>query len=891
MLHQMRAPAEIPQGTVTFVFTDIVGSSALWERHPDAMRVAIRRHDTLLREIFEDAGGFVFKTVGDAFCVAFEQPAVAVRAAIEACRRVQKTSWEGITALKIRIGIHAGPAEYRDGDYFGGTLNRVARIQDAAHGGQILVSSVVRDLLQDDSGEAFGFRDLGEHRLKNLERPERLFQALAGELEPEFPPPRSMEVLPNNLPLQTTSFIGREKECAEVIALLEGKARLLTLTGAGGTGKTRLAIEAGARMIGAFRDGVWLVELALVGHASGLLPAVTSALGVREEPGHPLVESLASFLRIRQILIILDNCEQLAGSVASLTIELLRTCPDVKILATSRHSLGVTGEMTLPIPPLGILDTYRESLFGPRLAERVGKYDAVRLFADRAAAARPGFLLTDENAATIAQICSHLDGIPLAIELAAARCRLLDVQQIAERLVDRFKLLRGSRADRLPHQQTLETLIHWSYDLLSDPERILFQRLGIFVGGRNLEAIEAVCSDEAVADVLDLLQQLVEKSLVVVEKGISGPRYTMLESVWHYSRAKLRESGEKDRLADRHLAFFLECAEEAAPHFESHDQKTWFDAFNEDAFNYNAAIRWSIRSGKITEGLRLLAALKRALVVRGYLTDARDLARQVLERAGDAPPTLLADATASAAHIAWAMDLHDEARTLFHKAETLATQAGQETAAAFYHALQGLHAIEHSDKTRQRFEAGLRTSQKTGSLPLRALCLNGLGRLAAHEGRLDEARDLIEEGLQVFRGLGDQWTIGLTLRDAARIAIARGDRSRAEAALCEWASIIESLGNGWLLPSVIETFGYAALGADDNERAAFLLGGAESLRKRLGQHFAADEQNEHDKAVSRLKTSLNSQTLAQQWQAGAETLPQDLLIHARSSHCLTHQTT
>ncbi len=450
---------DAPQGTVTFLFTDIVGSTRLWEKFPDRMGAALARHDGIVRSAAEARGGHVFKTVGDAFCVAFDTPMDALAAAIEAQRGLAAENWGATGPLTVRMGLHTGAAEFRNGDYFGGTLNRASRIESAAHGGQILLSQITYELLEDEKPEGIVFKSLGSHRLRNLDRPEHLYQASATGLEENFPTPRSMEVLPNNLPVQTTSFVGREKEIEESLRRLE-KTRLLTLMGTGGTGKTRLALEIGARVINEFRDGVWLVELAPITDPDRVVETVASAVGAREEPGQPLRETLVKFLRAKNVLLILDNCEHLLNAASSLAAEFLRACPQLKIIAASRHSLGIAGETTFPVPPLGIFDVRTHKLTGPDIAAQLSQYEAVKLFIDRATAVRPDFLVTNANAPALAEICSRLDGIPLAIELAAARARVLDVQQIAERLGDRFRLLRSNdRGGHLPHQQTLQTLI------------------------------------------------------------------------------------------------------------------------------------------------------------------------------------------------------------------------------------------------------------------------------------------------------------------------------------------------------------------------------------------------------------------------------------------------
>lgn len=877
-----------PIGTVTFVFTDIVGSTRLWEKFPNRMGQAVRAHDETLKQIFETHGGYIFKTAGDSFCVAFESPGDAVVAAREVQRSLDQLDIPEIGNLTVRIGVHAGPAEFRDGDYFGGTLNRTARIEAAAHARQILLSHIVVELLNDLPPEEVSFKDLGRHHLRSLERPEHLFMAVAPGLREDFPPPRSMEVLPNNLPHQTTSFIGRKRELETISQTLTGSVRLLTLTGTGGTGKTRLALEAGASLIGAFPDGVWLAELALLSDASKLLPAVTSALGIREEPGSTLRDTMLAALQKKQLLLILDNCEHLTGAVASLAVEILRSCPRVRMLATSRHSLGIAGESTLSVPPLSIMDLRRERWRGPGFAEKLTQFDAVRLFIERACAVSPDFAVTNGNAPAVAEICSKLDGIPLAIELAAARTRLLDVSQIAARLNDRFKIIRGGGADRLPHQQTLEALIDWSYDLLSEPERLLFRRLGIFLGGRSLEAIEEVCCCEGLPpdDILDLLQQLIEKSLVGTE-DFGGPRYTLLESVWHYARRKLEEAGELARIAGRHADYFLKWAESAAPHFEAHDQRQWLDAFDADLFNFDATFSWNLEAGKWENAARLLVALGRPLEVRGRLNDSASHVERIMAHVEDLPLPLRAQTLAVTGRLAWALDRYDDARRALENSAAASRLSGEVNHAELAEAFLGFldRGDGNLEAAFERFSAGLAAAAESGDLRLRALCLSGLGRVALDRGQLAEARTSAEEALQIYRGLGDHWIIGLILWNVATIAVRQNDAARAEKAVCEWAGIAESLGNRWILPYILALFAEVALVVRAPRSAARFLGGAEALREDFGVIFTPQEQKENDAIRQTVRKSLTPDEFAELWKEGREVDPQHLIDSARKGIC------
>jgi class 3 adenylate cyclase len=494
----MESTTALPTGTVTFLFTDIEGSTRLWEQHPEAMEAALIRHDELAARIIQQHEGSLVKHrgEGDSLFAVFARAADAVAAALTLQQVLRAEPWpateghpEGMP-LQVRVALHTGDAAFRDGDYFGAAVNRCARLRAVAHGGQILLSSATQELVRDALPEEIRFQDLGEHRLRDLARPERVFQLLHPDLPADFPPLSSLNTLPNNLPQQVTSFIGREKEMAEVRRLLS-TTRLLTLTGSGGTGKTRVSLQVAADLLEGDGDGVWLVELAPLADPSLVSQAVATALGVREEPGKPLSQTLVEFLKPKRLLLLLDNCEHLLSACAELAGLILRSCPGVQILATSREGLNIPGETTYRLPSLSLPDPRQL----PSTVESVSQYEAVRLFIDRATAAVPAFAVTNQNAPAVAQLCVRLDGIPLAIELAAARVKAMSVEQINGRIADMFRLLTGGSRTALPRQQTLRAAIDWSYDLLSEKEKILLRRLSVFAGGWALEAAEQVCAD------------------------------------------------------------------------------------------------------------------------------------------------------------------------------------------------------------------------------------------------------------------------------------------------------------------------------------------------------------------------------------------------------------
>jgi len=877
---------EAPQGTVTFLFTDIVGSTRLWERFPNAMGSALARHDELVREAAESYGGHVFKTVGDAFCVAFKTPGRALLAAIHAQRGLAAEPWGETGPLTSRMGIHTGTAEYRDSDYFGGTLNRASRIEAAGHGGQILLSQISYQLLEDERLEDVAFKSLGRHRLRNLDRPEHLYQAVVRGLTESFPHPRSMEVLPNNLPAQTTSFVGREREMAEIKRSLE-KTRLLTLTGTGGTGKTRLSLETGAQLINEFRDGVWLIELAPITEPDRIVEAVATAVGARGEPERPERETLLNFLRSKNVLLILDNCEHILAAAAALAANLLRVCPHLKILATSRHNLAIAGEVTYPVPPLAMFDVRLEELTGPDIAERLSHYEAVKLFIERAVSVRPDFAVTNANAPALAEICSRLDGIPLAIELAAARIRVLDLDQIAERLDNRFRLLRGgSGSSGLPHQQTLQALIDWSHDLLSEQERILFRRLGAFVGGRSLEALEAVCAGDGIDefDILDLLQQLVDKSLITVERESGGSsRHTMIESVWHYAREKLESSGEADTLRDRHLDYFLRFAETAAPHLEGPKQKEWLDRCQREIFNFRFAFEWAIRSRKTEAGYRLVKALYRVVEIRSNLEETSKNIQQLLALPDEGVPDLVkANFRLAAGRLAWAADRYSEAREFYAEAQRLYDAIGDEDHSAIAGAFQGF--LDRADgliePAEQRFQQAIAIGNKLDRPYLRAIGLSGLGSVAMDRGDLTKARELKEQSLAIYERQQDYWVIGFILWGITIVAIAQKDHARSRSCLSKWAFIARELGNRWVLSYILDCHGRIALDTDEPKRAARFFGAGEAVRKHFAGQFTPSEQAEHDTCLARLRQALPEKELNESWESGRLASPWDVIEEA-----------
>jgi predicted ATPase/class 3 adenylate cyclase len=797
MFHD-RAPSspypavDLPTGTVTFLFTDIEGSTKLWQAFPESMKAALERHHALLQSAIESHGGYVFQIVGDAFCAAFRTAPEGVAAALAAQRALARQSWGETGPVRVRMALHSGTAEveagaYRSGEYASGlTLSRAARLLSAGHGGQILLSRVAQELARDRLPPDAGLRDLGERRLRDLVHPEHIFQLVAPDLPIEFPALRSLDILPNNLPLQLTSFIGREPELRDISGLLR-ENRLATLTGPGGTGKTRLALQVGADAFETFPDGVWLVELASLSNPALVPQAVASVVDIREETNTPLLTTLSDQLRRRRLLLILDNCEHLVEPCAELVAALLRTCAQVKILATTREPLGVAGEVVFRVPSLSVPEVRNLPA-----VERLTEYDAVRLLVHRATAARPDFAVTSVNAAAVVQICQRLDGIPLAIELAAARLKVLSPQQIAAHLNERFHLLTGGNRTALPRHQTLRGLIDWSYGLLVDAERELLRRLSVFAGGWTLTAAEAIGVGGSVGrdDVLDLLSRLVDKSLVMTDEQADETRYRLLETVREYSLDRLREAAEDAGARDRHRDFYLAFGEEAAPQLRGPDQTAWLKRLASDHDNFRAALRWSLDAGDVEKSLRLGASLWQFWDTHAHVTEGLDWLEQILAGSGELPPTGLTAASKRAR----ARFLDGVARMCTRRSEF--------------------------DRAKETCAQSLALWRELGDRAGTAEVLNNLGDLNRQLGDRRTAQVMVEESLALFRAVADRRGIAHALNNLADIVLADGDESRAERLFEEGIPLFREIRDERSLAHGLNNLGGIAARKGDLDRAS-----------------------------------------------------------------------
>jgi predicted ATPase len=595
-----------PTGTVTFAFTDIEGSTMRWDRDRSAMEDAVRRHDAVMRAAIARHGGHVFKTLGDAFCVSFARPEAAVAAMLDAQRELAAQDFSAVDGLRVRAALHTGTADERDDDYFGPAVNRVARLLAIAHGGQLILSGATESLLQGVLPPDVALRDLGEHRLKDLARPERVYQVLAPGLVADFPALRSLDARPNNLPAVLTSFVGRESEVAEIAGLLT-EHRLVTLVGSGGIGKTRTSLAVAANLLESMADGVWFVELAPLASGDYIPTTVAQALGLTLASEGDALANLGRALKDKRALLVFDNCEHLVDDAARVISLVVRGCPSVKVLASSRQALSIDGECVFRMQSLGVPTEAQSATF--RAAD-VSRFSALVLFVERARGADRRFALTDENAPAIADICRRLDGIALAIELAAARINVLSPRQLRDRLDERFRVLTGGSRDVLPRQQTLRALIDWSHDLLDERERLLFRRLGIFTNGFTLAGAVAVASGDNVAgldefEALDALASLVDKSLVLAEPEGDELRYRLLESTRVYAREKLAAAGELDVGSDRHLRYLRDRALMA----KNQATEKLHDFLAAELEDVRAALDWAMAGPRALTGGELLDAL------------------------------------------------------------------------------------------------------------------------------------------------------------------------------------------------------------------------------------------------------------------------------------------
>jgi predicted ATPase/class 3 adenylate cyclase len=821
----------LPAGTVTFVLSDVESSTRLWEADPDAMGRALARHDAILAQTVREHGGTLLKHKGEgdsAFAV-FSRASDAVAAAIAAQRALGVEPWPDGCVIRVRMAVHTGEAELRDGDYYGPAVNRTARLRGIAHGGQTVISQATADLIRDRVPTGARLVDLGVHRLPDLGGAEVVFGLAHADIMSQFPPLRSLDSLPNNLPLQLTSFIGRSEEMAELRDLL-GAHRLVTLTGAAGCGKTRLALQVAAEALPTYRAGVWVIDLAPLSDPDLVTQVVARTLGIGEPDvstlvdardagalnARPLIDLVIEHLRSRELLLVFDNCEHLLNATSSLVGTLLLACADLRVLATSRESLGVAGEVTWRVRSLSTPDPKTVSSAATLL-----DYEAIRLFVDRARAHVPSFTLTAEDGPAVSQVCRRLDGIPLAIELAAARVETLSAPQLAARLEDRFRLLTGGSRTGLERHQTLRAAVDWSYDTLSESERVLLDRLSVFAGGCTLEAAEEVCvgADVDGDTVLDLLARLVAKSLVVTDRDLRGARYRLLEMIRQYCREMLVASGDQERLRVRHRDWCAALAGRAQREVFGPGQASWLDILEAENDNLRQALDYTIASGDTEVALRLVGALGRFWMVRGGWEEGRRFLRDALALPGVAAyPFLRAQALNTSALIELGPGGNPATARAMAK-DALAIYRDLGTRRGIFWALQSLaHAairLNDLDAAESLADEAVTIARSAGHDPTIAYALHQRAVVATHRGDYATAEGLLSEALPIMRHAGDTNGVAQTLAMRGVAITSEGDFRAAAPLFLEALDLYRQLGNHGAVRMMRIAVGSIALVTDE----------------------------------------------------------------------------
>jgi predicted ATPase/class 3 adenylate cyclase len=758
---------DLPTGTITFLFTDIEGSTRLLQALGSGYRDVIERHDGLVRAALSAHRGVEVGTEGDSFFAVFRSAEDAVAAAADAQRAMAAEPWRREHDVRVRMGLHTGEGRLGGDNYVGLDVHRAARIAAAGHGGQVVLSSTTRALVEGSMPPDMSLRDLGVHHLKDLEHPEHLSQLVLPGIQQEFPPLRTLET-PSNLPTELSSFVGRERELDEIVALVK-ETRLVTLIGPGGTGKTRLAVRVGARIGSDFEDGVTFVDLAPVSDPQLVTPTIARAVGLSDQADRTIVDLLESHLASRSMLLILDNFEQVITAAESIA-RLLAAAPRVQVLITSRAVLNLYGEQAVEVQPLALPDA--SALTDPAA---LSKYEAVALFVDRARAASTKFTLTPENARAVAEICRRLDGLPLAIELAASRIRVLEPSQILERLQQHLPLVTEGPRNVPGRQRTLHATIDWSYRLLDRAKQTLVARLAIFEGGCTLEAAEGVCNPgaELGLDTLDGLAAMVDHSLLSRLEAPGIFRFRMLETIREYGHEALAASGELDTIAARHLAYYRDLAETAVTqrYFLGSDQPFWLNRFELEHDNIRGALKRSMETRDDDSGLRLAAAIWRFWLQRGYLREGRRWLEDLLALEPDTVSRARTKGYSALGGLAYWLSDVDGTERAYEAALEMSRRLGDREAEA-----EALYDIAYVpllrgdiDEGRRRFEASIAMARELNRVDLVAQTQSSLGIILAREGKPQAARTILEQSLAYFRANGDRFQMSWTLAQLAQV--------------------------------------------------------------------------------------------------------------------------
>jgi predicted ATPase/class 3 adenylate cyclase len=856
----------LPTGTVTFLFTDIEGSTRLLQELGDGYRRVQDDQAEIMRNAIGKEEGIVIRTEGDSFFAVFRSALQAVRAVVIAQRELIGHDWTHGTPLRVRMGMHTGEGALGGDDYIGIDVNRAARIAAAAHGGQVLLSDAARALVEESLPHEVGLLDLGEHRLKDFDRPTRLFQITAPELPLDFPPPRTLEV-PGNLPTQRTTFVGRARELEALFDLVR-RHRLVTLTGPGGTGKTRLAIRAAAELATDFPSGVFFVDLAPISEPALVSTTIATTIGVREETARPILNSLTDHLLDREVLLILDNFEQILEA-APVVGELLDGAPKVKAIVTSRAPLRLAGEQEVSVPPLALPEDESPH------PEQISRYEAIALFVERARAVDPAFALTTDNAAAVVEICARVDGLPLALELAASRVRALTPRAIVERLEKRLPLLRTTARDVPERQRTLRAAIAWSYDLLLDSERVLFRRLATFVGGWTLETAEAVADPERELglETLEDLESLVEKSLVRRLDNGRALRFGMLETIREFGLEQLTEQGEFDLMRARHANAFLRLAEEAAQLVTGRESKAWLDRLEVEHDNLRAAIQWAIESGDVETGVHLGAALWRFWQFRSHLEEGRHWLEALVVMPGARARTAIrAKALLAAGSLAyWQGDL-DTAERQYE--ESLDISRGLRDARGIADGVFNLAFVRGARGWKDSAETMMREArqmyEELNDERQAAFATGGLGMAAFMKDDFESSRRLTTEARDRFEALGDLYGVGLMSGVNAVRSLLSGDLQEAREGLNTSLDAYTVMGNNLAVAVSLEATAVLAARGGRYEVALRLAGAAERIKETARGHApGALLRLEDPKDLA--SRSLSPEQMAEAWERGRAT--------------------
>ena len=834
----------LPTGTVTFLFTDIEGSTRLLSALGDAYPPLLAAHADILRGAIGTHAGTEVNTEGDSFFAVFPSAPDAVAAAVEAQRGLADAAWPDGATVRVRMGLHSGEGRLGGDDYVGLDVHRAARIAGVGHGGQVILSDATRALVAQGLPDGVGLRDLGEHRLKDLAQSIRIFQLDIDGLAAEFPALRSLDARPTNLPNELTRFIGRERELVRLRELIGGH-RLVTLTGPGGTGKTRLALEVAGELLAEFSDGAFFVDLAPIADPGLVALTVAQALGLRVDPGGDARNAAQAHLRDRELLLIVDNFEQVLEGAGTIE-ELLSAAPRLRVLVTSRMALHIYGEQEHEILPFELPD--------PNWApEEFYRNAAASLFIDRARSAKPEFVLTGADVQAVAGITARLDGLPLAIELAASQVRILSPQAILKRLEQHLPLLVGSARGRPERQQTMRGAVAWSYDLLEASERRLFARLSVFPGGCSLEAAEAVCEPGDLGlPILDGLAALVEKSLIrPIETADAQPRFGMLETILEYADGRLREEFDSEATYRRLAEFLLAFAEEAEPHLTLQDQTKWLDLCEREGPNLRRALRWAVEAGEGDTGLRTAAAMWRFWQQRGPIWEGRRALDQLLALGGSSPE-VRAKALSAAGGLAWWGGDYQATRLHFEEALALVQRSGDPHGEvdALYNlgfvtvwsgagdAVDRARAegrFAHADAAESLFRQSLAIAQELGDQKGIAKAHRGLGFVVG-VARGDPAATvaMFENAAAMFEELGDRWELTETLVGLGNATRFSGDKERARAFYLRGLDMMMDAGNRPMSTGIL--FLVAALESEmgRHERATRLYGAGASAREVTG---------------------------------------------------------